>query len=210
MKIDKFQNPQFGSLTTLTSGKTGAVLFIAKEVAEIWGHTNATQAIKDAGLDSSEYKVVQFREYPDFKISLTKCGLVSGRSRSITLLHESGMYKLALASNLDKAKPFKDWITKEVLPAIRKTGGYSMFSQGQKLLVHTSVAVQKANSKEINAQNFENGIDTVIEYNRNSCILHTGHRPSEIKKLGKEAGLKAAGIKDRSVLGFKMIKWIDD
>lgn len=49
-----------------------------------------------------------------------------GRGSRRTLLSESGLYKLVLRSDKPEAKPFQDWVTKEVLPAIRKDGGYIM------------------------------------------------------------------------------------
>ena len=45
-------------------------------------------------------------------------------NRGLTVINESGMYSLILSSKLPSAKRFKHWITSEVLPSIRKTGGY--------------------------------------------------------------------------------------
>ncbi|WP_086466428.1 BRO-N domain-containing protein [Oceanibaculum nanhaiense] len=53
----------------------------------------------------------------------TKAGY---RQRSQTVLSESGLYKLIMRSNRPNARPFQDWVTREVLPAIRKTGTYTM------------------------------------------------------------------------------------
>jgi len=193
MKIDKFTNESFGSLTTITSEQTGVVMFLGKQIAELFGHTNITQALKSAGLNQDEYKVVKLVNYKDFKKQLTKIGLIGERTSNITLLTESGMYKLALFSNLEKAKPFRDWVASEVLPSIRKNGYYTLASQTKKVLIHTNVAIQKANSKDINKKNFiENGRDALIEYNRQSCLLHTGKTTTEIKKYGKDIGLKSS------------------
>lgn len=52
-----------------------------------------------------------------------------GRAATATVVSESGIYKLTMRADSDKAKPFQDWVTREVLPAIRKTGG-----QGRRLL----------------------------------------------------------------------------
>ena len=48
----------------------------------------------------------------------------SGQSRTMTFINESGLYSLILSSKLDSAKRFKHWVTSEVLPSIRKQGGY--------------------------------------------------------------------------------------
>lgn len=53
--------------------------------------------------------------------------LFSGtRSPSLNLVSESGLYKLVLRSDKPEAKPFQDWVTRDVLPAIRKDGSYVM------------------------------------------------------------------------------------
>jgi anti-repressor protein len=191
MQIDKFQKQEFGSLTTITSEKTGIVMFVGKEIAKNWGHTNLTQSMSRI-LNKDEYKKINLKKYPDFKKQLLNNNLLSSSNASfITLLTESGMYKLALASNLDKAKPFRDWITSEVLPSIRKHGYYSIANQSNAILMHTNVSIQKSNSKDINSKNYiEKGLESVIEYNRDSCLLHTGKTTHEIKELGKQKGLK--------------------
>ena len=47
-----------------------------------------------------------------------------GRASSATVVSESGLYKLIMRSDKATSQPFQDWVTREVLPAIRKTGGY--------------------------------------------------------------------------------------
>ena len=50
----------------------------------------------------------------------------SGQNRSVNLVNESGLYALIFRSKKPTAKKFRKWITKEVIPAIRKTGGYGI------------------------------------------------------------------------------------
>lgn len=47
-----------------------------------------------------------------------------GRAASASIINESGLYKLTMRADVASAKPFQNWVTKEILPAIRKTGGY--------------------------------------------------------------------------------------
>ena len=191
MELKAFIKDGFGKLTTVTNSETGITMFFAYEVAEKFGHTNLTQAISRI-LDEKDYKKIELKKYPDFKHLLLVNKMLSGKASSIIMLSESGVYKLALSSNLDKAKPFKDWIASEVLPSIRKNGYYSIADQTGKILIHTNVNIQKQNSKNINHKNYiENGVDSVIEYNRKSCLLHTGKNPHDIKVLGRELGLKS-------------------
>lgn len=193
MEIKKFERPEFGCLTVFRNEKNDVIMFLAKEVCNIWGHTNITQAIKSAQLSDKEYKVITLRNYLEFKNQLTKLDLVTSKTPTITMVTESGMYKLALASNLAKAIPFRDWVTSEVLPSIRKNGYYSIANQTEKILIHTNIAIQKQNSKDVNSKHFiESGLESVIEYNRKSCLLHTGRSPHDMKVLGRELGLKSA------------------
>jgi len=190
MKIDKFTKPEFGTLTTITSEKTGVVMFIAAEVGAMWGHTNLTQVIKRL-LNHDEHLKISKSKYPEFFSQLASNKMLSAKVQHFQLITESAVYKLALASNLEKAKPFRDWVTSEVLPSIRKNGYYSIANQTEKMMIHTNVSIQKQNSKDVNKKHYiERGIESVIEYNRTSCLLHTGKTPHEIKEIGKTAGLK--------------------
>jgi prophage antirepressor-like protein len=189
MKLEKFTKSEFGTLSTITNEKTGIVMFLAPEIGRMWGHTNMKQVVSRV-LENHEYKVVTKSKFPDFFKMLVSNGLLPSKAQRIQLVTESAVYKLALASNLEKAKPFRDWVTSEVLPSIRKHGYYSIADQSEKILIHTNVIVQKSNSKAINHKNFiEKGVEAVIEYNRLSCLLHTGKTTNQIKQEAKEAGL---------------------
>lgn len=94
-------------LTTITD-KNGDPWFVAKEVCGVLGITDHIQATRY--LDEDE------------KGLFTKQTL--GGSQKVTIINESGLYSLVLRSRKPEAKEFRKWITSEVLPAIRKTGGY--------------------------------------------------------------------------------------
>ncbi|MFA5299717.1 MAG: BRO family protein [Lutibacter sp.] len=192
MEICKFSKSEFGTLTTIKSEHTGVVMFIGKEIGEMWGHKNLRQAVNRL-CSKNEYKVIKLSNYPEFKNQLLSNNLLqSSNAPSIMLLTESAVYKLALSSNLDKAKPFRDWVTSEVLPTIRKNGFYTIANQAEKILMHTDINIQKQNSKEANKKNFiEAGVDAIIKYNKQSCLLHTGKTPTEIKEIGRVNGLKS-------------------
>ena len=83
--------------------------FIAKDVCDILGIINTTQAVEK--LDEDEK--LMYKLY------------ISGQERDTWTINESGLYTLVLSSNKSEAKAFKRWLTHEVLPAIRKAGKYS-------------------------------------------------------------------------------------
>lgn len=191
MIIKKFSKNEFGTLTTITSPKSGVVMFIASEVGKMWGHTNMTSVTRTI-LNEGEVMVLKKSDYPDLFRMFVSNQILPSKAQRVQLVTESALYKLALASNLERAKPFRDWVTSEVLPTIRKNGYYTIASQSNSLLLHTNTDIQKLNSKDINAKNLiEKGLESVIEYNRISCLLHTGKTPSEIKEQAKNVGIKS-------------------
>lgn len=195
MEIKKFVNSDFGSLTTLKSEKTGKIMFIGKEVAEQWGHTNLRQATIRL-LNKDEKLLVKKRDFPDFFNQLVCNNLLHTKVNSILLVSESGLYKLCLASNLDKAQPFKDWVTQEVLPSIREKGSYSFDSVSIKELSKQTIReIQVDNSKKVNSLNYtKGGVPSIIDYNRSNCKQVTGLEPSQIKKIAKQKNKSAKEI----------------
>ena len=102
-----FENMEFGKLTVVE--KDGEFFFIGKEVAEKLGYSNTRDALV-RHVDIADKADVVFHD---------------GRQRrSMVSINESGLYSLILSSKLPQAKEFKKWITTEVLPSIRKNGGY--------------------------------------------------------------------------------------
>ncbi|RHW46789.1 hypothetical protein DS832_04690 [Bombilactobacillus bombi] len=85
--------------------------FVGKDVAEILGYKKPLNAI-----------AMHVDEDDSLKQGLTDS---IGRLQETIFINESGLYSLVLSSKLPTAKKFKRWVTKEVLPAIRKTGSYS-------------------------------------------------------------------------------------
>ncbi|MDU4882965.1 phage antirepressor [uncultured Clostridium sp.] len=86
---------------------------VGKDIAEALGYKNSRKAI----LDHVDEEDKIFRDGVTIRDSI-------GRSQKAVLINESGFYSLILRSDMPKAKQFKRWVTSEVLPQIRKTGGY--------------------------------------------------------------------------------------
>ncbi|MGZ7298081.1 BRO-N domain-containing protein, partial [Streptococcus pyogenes] len=68
----------------------------------------------------------------------------SGQNRNMTIINESGLYSLILKSKLPSAKKFKRWVTSEVLPAIRKHGGYLTPEKVEEALLNPDTIIQLA------------------------------------------------------------------
>lgn len=86
--------------------------FVAKDVCDALQLTDVSMTMNR--LDDDE--------------KLTQTLLVSGQGRQMWLVNESGLYNLIFQSRKPEAKAFRKWVTSEVLPSIRKTGGYGMVS----------------------------------------------------------------------------------
>lgn len=96
------------ALRTLTD-ENGEPWFVAKDVCDVLGYANASKAISD---------------HVDSEDKLNNESLSSLGQRGGWLVNESGLYSLVLSSKLPTAKEFKRWVTHDVLPQIRRTGGY--------------------------------------------------------------------------------------
>lgn len=102
-----FENAEFGPIRTIN--QNGEIYFVGKDVAESLGYAKSRNAIAAHVADE------------DKKDAPIQGGC---RMQTMTIINESGLYSLIIGSKLGSAKRFKRWITSEVLPSIRKTGGY--------------------------------------------------------------------------------------
>lgn len=108
--IEVFNNVEFGSIRTAKINND--IYFVGKDVAEALGYVDTNKAVS-MHVDEEDKKLND-KTSPSFG------------QRGATLINESGLYSLVLSSKLESAKRFKRWITADVLPALRKTGSYSM------------------------------------------------------------------------------------
>ena len=105
-----FKNPAFGEVRTI-KGENNMPWFIGKDVAVVLGYKSPSVAICE-------------KVDPEDKTTFVNSEPGSNYKSKTTLINESGLYALILGSKLPQAKAFKRWVTSEVLPAIRKEGGY--------------------------------------------------------------------------------------
>ena len=108
MEIQVFKNDRFGEVRTMVINDEP--WFVGKDVASVLGYAKPLNAVA---------------MHVEIEDSL-KQGLLdsNGKTQQTIFINESGLYSLILSSKLPQAKEFKRWVTSEVLPQIRKTGGY--------------------------------------------------------------------------------------
>ena len=103
----------FDNFTIRAINRDGEIWFVAADVCAVLDIKNTTQAL--AALDSDERSM--------FNIGRSS---INGGGGEVNIINESGLYALILRSRKPEAKRFRKWVTSEVLPAIRKTGAYSL------------------------------------------------------------------------------------
>ena len=108
MEIQIFKNDRFGEVRTMVINDEP--WFVGKDVAMMLGYRLARKALYDH-VEDDDKKGVPIQN-------------PLGGKQEMTIINESGLYSLILSSKLPQAKEFKRWVTNEVLPQIRKTGGY--------------------------------------------------------------------------------------
>lgn len=100
-----FKNKEFGEIRSVI--KNNEILFVAADVCKALDLSNPSKAV--SRLDDDE-----------------RANLKLGRQGNTNVVNEYGLYNLVLASRKPEAKAFKRWITHEVIPSLRKTGGYNV------------------------------------------------------------------------------------
>lgn len=105
-EIKIFKNERFGEIRT--AGTSEEPLFCLADVCRAVGITNARN-VKDR-LEAEDVRLVDT--------------LTAGGKQQVNFVTESGLYDVIIRSDSEAAKPFRKWVTSEVLPSIRKTGGY--------------------------------------------------------------------------------------
>lgn len=103
------------AIRVVTDETTGEPLWVAQDICEILEYKEVSKTLEK--LDDDE--------------KLIRKIFASGQNRDMVCVTESGLYTLIIRSNKPEAKPFKRWVTHEVLPSIRKTGQYSVSNENQ-------------------------------------------------------------------------------
>lgn len=126
-ELKVFQNSEFGTLRGVEID--GESWLVGKDVAERLGYADPNKAIA---------------MHVDDEDKLNDKTSSSLGQRGGWLINESGLYSLVLGSKLPNAKKFKRWVTSEVLPAIRKHGGYLTAEKVEEALLNPDVLIRLA------------------------------------------------------------------
>ena len=123
----------FNDQQVRTVVRDGEPWFVGKDVAIVLGYGNTKDALL-SHIDEEDRAILQRSENATFEIP----------NRGLTIINESGLYSLIVASKLPTAKEFKRWVTSEVLPTIRKHGAYMDMDVIEKTLTNPDFIIQLA------------------------------------------------------------------
>ena len=112
-QLQIFNSEEFGSVRSVMIDNEPWL--VGKDVAVALGYSNASKAVMMHVDDEDKQKQMMTADSQNGNVVT-----------ETTLINESGLYSLVLSSKLPSAKKFRRWVTSEVLPEIRKTGGYQM------------------------------------------------------------------------------------
>lgn len=185
-------------LTSLKSRKKDEICFFGQEVIKVTNHKNLSQALKDADCTLNEdYVVVKKKNNPETFQELlllvnplnglanntTLTGKNPNKIQELTLVYESGFWKLSLSSKLPNGKELRKWLANDVLPSIRKTGKFILSTIDTNIILEsTKRETQIQKSKEVNSHFYElKGQSEMIKYNADNCKQVTGMYPNEVK-----------------------------
>lgn len=129
--IQIFTSEIFGEIRTCQVNNQ--IMFVGKDVALALGYSNPRDALRKH-VESEDKGTVAIRD--------------TAYETRVTLINESGLYSLILSSKLPQAKAFKHWVTSEVLPQIRRTGGY--------------IPTRTADGRDLSAEEILNRADIIV------------------------------------------------
>ena len=155
-ELKVFENAEFGQIRGVEIN--GESWLVGKDVAERLGYSNASKAVM-VHVDDED-KRFEMLPVSDSQI---------GNLVKTALINESGLYSLVLGSKLPNAKKFKRWVTSEVLPAIRKHGGYLTAEKVEEALLNPDVLIRLATELKDEREARRALESKVAEIGRASC-----------------------------------------
>lgn len=198
--IQIFSNSEFGDIRTIIID--GEPWFAAMDIADKLGYAQTANMLKKVDTEDKQ-KFVPSKTDDAF----------SNMTRQATIINESGLYSAIMGSQLKNAKAFKRWVTKDILPSIRKTGTYGqpkLPTEPMELLKIHYAALEQVDKKVDKVENRIDELDKKLHDELMSLPL-LGVESDTVDKALKSRGVEIAGgkesnaYKDKSLL--RRIYW---
>lgn len=213
-EIKIFNSPQFGEIRTIEV--SGQPYFVGNDVALALGYAKPRNAIMQHVDNEDALK----RGIPDNQ----------GFTQETTLINESGVYSLVFSSKLPTAKAFKKWVTSEVLPTIRKTGGYlatkqddtpeeimaraltiaqaTLAKREERLKQLEAQAEQQQVTIEIQTEEIKKAAPKVSYYDNHLQSVNTQTSTQAAKQIGMDAEKLHKKLKEIGIIYRQSGQWI--
>lgn len=143
-ELTVFQNEQFGTVRIIE--ENGKTLFCGSDVARALGYSNPNKAIND------HCRAITKRSTP-----------ISGKIQEINFITEGDVYRLIAHSKLPAAERFESWVFDEVIPSIRKTGGYKV-ERGMAVLPQDYASALRALADQVESNKLLEEKNASLEY----------------------------------------------
>ena len=180
-ELTVFKNEEFGRVRTYVDG--GEIYFVAVDVAESLGYSNPRKAVMD-NCKKESVKSIFIKH--DNKPGGT----------GVNLIPESEVYRLIMRSKLPDAEKFQDWVVEEVLPSIRKTGGYLVTKESdtpEEIVARALIVAQEMiNKKDKKIKELETKVSEdapVVKYTKEFLRIEDSDKTTT--QVAKEYGLSA-------------------
>ena len=128
-KLQIFSSEEFGKVRVVE--RNGEPWFVGKDVAEALGYSNTRDALYKHVKDFHKTDGVAIRD-------------ALGREQNTVIIDEAGLYSLVMRAKTERAEAFQEWVTSEVLPAIRKHGGYLTPNKIEEVLTDPDTIIKLA------------------------------------------------------------------
>lgn len=176
-ELQLFSNSEFGKVRAIQ--QDGEPWFVGRDVATALGYANPNDALAKH-VDNEDEQVSRIA--------------IGGQTYNVVIINESGLYSLVLSSKLPSARKFKRWITKDVIPTIRKTGGYSLavpktFAEALRLAATQQEQIEQQ-QRQLEADKPKVAFADAITSSSTSCLV--GELAKLIRQAVERTGCKIA------------------
>lgn len=179
-----FNNPEFGEIRTVEVG--GEPWLVGLDAAQALGYQNGSRDI-NRHVDEEDRKNISIYD--------------GTQNRTMTIINESGLYSLVLSSKLPGAKKFRQWVTSEVLPSIRKHGTYMTSDTIDKMINSPEFGIKLLTAlkdEQDKRKSSEAELDRSKEWYSIKRVAHmngVSHKAFDWRKLKIESQRQGYGVK---------------
>ena len=185
--IQVFNHPQFGSINTVET-ENGKVLFRANDVAKALGYVETAKAVRTHCKGVSVLDTPYENQLGTIVMQPTK------------YISEADVYRLVMRSKLPEAEKFQDWVCEEVLPSIRKHGGYLTDAALQRVVTEPDFLIGLANAIK---EERKNRLEVEAKYEEQKQLI--GKQQEQIEELGKRTSYVELVLQCKGLLDITQI-----